>query len=228
MYPADRFCPADPQDPFQYRAAAAGYRAMRGFDVYMGHYGHDVYRAVDAGHAIITNFRHPATRLTSLYNYFRFTVRPTPEELETRDYTAVRLAKSASFEDFVLCDDPMVAMYTCDHHFRQLANTPWSLTSTRSEHAVVDMVMAMPWFYVCEFPEASYLWARRTLGWTLDRVKRENVTEEGEAAASILALSDRLYDKVMARNVRDLALHRMAVDRLIGATAFSLQAVAAE
>jgi hypothetical protein len=228
MYPADRFCPVDPQDPFQYRAAAAGYRAMRGFDVYMGHYGHDVYRAVDAGHAIITNFRHPATRLTSLYNYFRFTVRPTPEELETRDYTAVRLAKSASFEDFVLCDDPMVAMYTSDQHFRQLANTPWSMASTRSERAVADMVEAMPWFYVCEFPEASYLWARRALGWRFDRVARENLTAAGESPASVLAMPDRLYDELMARNARDLALYRLAVDRLIGATTCSLQPVAAE
>ena len=170
--------------------------------------------------------------MVSLYNFFRFAVQRSPEVLQSLDYTAVRLAKTASFEEFVLCDDPIVAMYTCDHHFRQLANSPWSMTWTRSEAEVASFVRAMPWFYVCEFPEASYLWARRALGWRLDKVTRENVTTtDGEIPASVLALSDSLYARIMARNARDLAIYRLAVDRLIEETSYSLpvrQTVAAE
>jgi hypothetical protein len=222
MYAPDRICPIDETDPFQRRAAAEGYRAMQGFDLYVGHFGHDLYRAVETGHAPITNFRHPATRLVSLYNYFRFVVQVAPEYLEGPDLAAIRLAKSASFEDFVLCDDPQVAMYTCDHHFRQLANSSWSMASTRSEREVADLIAAMPWFYVCELPDASYLWARWALGWRLDRVERANVTMvEQDAPASILAMPDALVRKIAARNPRDMAIYRMAVGRLISETARS-------
>jgi len=198
----------------------------------MGHYGYDVYRAIDSGHAAITNFRHPAARLASLYNYFRFAVHPTVEDLASSTFTAVRTAKTSSFEAFALCDDPQVAMYTCDHHFRQLANSPWSMATARSERDVVELVEAMPWFYVCEFPDASYLWARSALGWRLDKVRRDNITgaENGEAA-TLLGMSDALYARIMARNARDLAIYRLAVDRLIGATSCPLpvrQIIAAE
>jgi hypothetical protein len=223
MYGQDRSCPVDPEDPHLRKATADGFKAMRGFDLYMGHYGYDMYRAIDSGHAAITNFRHPAARLASLYNYFRFAVHPTPEELASSTFTAVRTAKSSSFEDFALSDDPRVAMYTCDHHFRQLANSPWSMATARSERDVSELIAAMPWFYVCEFPDASYLWARSALGWRLDKVRRDNITgAEGGESATILGMSDLLYARIMARNARDLAIYRLAVDRLIEATSHSL------
>ncbi len=233
LYQSSRICIWDEQDPFQYKAAAENYRPLLGHDVYMGHFGYDLYRELGPGYTPVTNFRHPAARLISLYNFFRFSVHRPPEVLASPDLTAVRLAKSASFEDFVLCDEPLVAMYTCDHHFRQLANSPWSMTWTRSEAEVAAFVQAMPWFYVCEFPEASYLWARQVMGWRLGKVPRENVTkmDDGETPVSLLTLSDSLYARIMDRNARDMALYRIAVDKLIEATAFAppvRQIVAAE
>jgi hypothetical protein len=229
----DRICPPlDVQDPHLRQVVADGYRTVQGFDLYMGHFGYDMFRAVESGHAAITNFRHPAARLTSLYNFFRITVQLTPEQLATPTHAAVRMAKTGSFEDFVLCDDPMVAMYTSDFHFRQLANSPWSMAVTRSMGEVVDMIEAMPWFYVCEFPEASYLWARSAFGWRFDQVRRENITKAGDSEAiSVLSISDSLYQRMMARNARDLALYRMAIDRLMSATSYAepvRQVIAAE
>lgn len=232
IYDHDRICPPlDVQDPHLRNAMSDGYRSLKGFDLYMGHFGYDMYRAVDCGHTLITNFRHPAARLASLYNFFRFTVQLPPEELARPTHAAVRMAKTSSFEDFALCDDPWVAMYTTDHHFRQLANSPWSMAVTRSMDDVIAMISVMPWFYVCEFPEASYLWARSALGWRFNEVRRENVTKaERNGSVSVLDMGDTVYDEIMARNARDLAIYRFAVDRLIGETAgaASRQVIAAE
>jgi hypothetical protein len=222
-YAKDLICPTDFDDPQQRKAAAERYRSMQGFDLYVGgHYGYDVYAAVNRGHLPITNFRHPAARLVSLYNYFRLAVPLTPEQAESSAYTAVRMAQTSSFEAFALCDDPRVAMHTCDHHFRQLANTPWSMICSRTEAQVTDLVLSMPWFYVCEYPELSYRWARTALALSVDQVPLENVTpvRDGETT-SVLRLSDALYAEILGRNRRDLAIYAAAVEKLTMETSAS-------
>ncbi len=50
------------------------YGRFRGFQFFAGHYGYDIFSAVNDGHCAITNLRDPATRLLSLYNYYRLQV----------------------------------------------------------------------------------------------------------------------------------------------------------
>jgi hypothetical protein len=82
----------------------------RGYRFYAGHYGYAHYRALGGEHALITNFRHPATRVLSLYNYFRTSVENTAEVREAPQYHAVRFARQVGFDEFVASDDPRVAI----------------------------------------------------------------------------------------------------------------------
>ena len=216
IFPAHRTCPIIENDPFGHRLAQGSYGAFRGYDLYAGHYGYDLYRAVGEGHACVTNFRHPVQRLVSLYNYFRFAVRPSPEVLAQPEYYTVRLAKTASFEAFVAHDDPRTTVYTSDHHFRQLANSGWSLATNRSIGQVKAFIDAMPWFYMCEFPQLSMRWARATIGWPASEPSRANITPVGDGtAARTPALTPAALRTIIDRNRRDLAIYRHATDRFL-------------
>jgi hypothetical protein len=126
-FPAERRCPVIENTKVEHDALAGEYAAFRGYYLYAGHHGHDIFAVVNDGHSCLTNFRHPASRLISLYNYFRLSGTLSDEELWTDGFYAVRLAKSVEFESFVLADDPRVEVYVRNSHFRQLANSCWSL-----------------------------------------------------------------------------------------------------
>ncbi len=216
IFSPERTCPIIENDPFGHRMARSGYAAFQGYDLYAGHFGYDVYKAVGDGHACVTNFRHPVHRLVSLYNYFRFSVQPAPEVLAQPEYYTVRLAKTVDFETFVGWDDPRASVYTSDHHFRQLANSGWALGATRSIGQVQTFIDTMPWFYMCEFPQLSMRWATAALGWPALESARTNVTPPGDGTGartpSISAAAIRI---VMDRNRRDLAIYRHAADRFL-------------
>jgi hypothetical protein len=120
------------------------YAPYRGFDYYAGHYGRDIFSAVNDGHWYVTNFRHPVTQLLSLYNYFRFNVQLSDDELRTDRYYAVRLAKLVDFKTFITADDPRVEVYVRNSHFRQLTNSCWSLATPKTIRAALCFVDSMP------------------------------------------------------------------------------------
>jgi hypothetical protein len=107
-FQAEKRCPLIELNKVDHDDLCGDYARFRGYDLYAGHYGQDIFAAVNDDHSCITNFRHPATRLISLYNFFRFKVNLSDEELRTERYYSVLLAKSVSFERFVSADDPRV------------------------------------------------------------------------------------------------------------------------
>ena len=127
-------------------------------------------------HRCVTNFRDPIERLISLYNFFKFNVKLSEEELGTERFLAVAFAKSASFEEFVSSKDPNVDLYVRNVHFRQLANSCWVLDATKEFDGVCRFVDEMRWYYVCEYPAMSFAWLRRAFDWDLPQIPRENVT----------------------------------------------------
>ena len=215
-FPAQRRSPIIENNKIEHDKLGGNYTPFRGYDLYAGHYGYDIFAAVNDGHACITNFRHPATRLISLYNFFRFNVILPDQELRTEQYYAVRLAKSVSFEEFVFADDPRVEVYLRNWHFRQLSYSCWSLEITKQFEDVRRFVEEMPWYYVCEYPELCVRWLRRELKWDANLFPRENVTGDKEGQrVSLCTLDDHRYDMIRKKNDLDFTLYHYAVDRLL-------------
>jgi hypothetical protein len=209
-------CPIIENDKVEHKLLRGEYAKFRGYDYYAGHYGHDIFQAVNEGHWCVTNFRNPMTRLISLYNFFKFKVKLSEEELRSERFRAVAFAKSASFQEFVSSADPNVEVYIRNAHFRQLANSCWALETTKQLDDVCRFVDAMPWYYVCEYPQMSIAWLRRALGLDLSHLPRENVTQaQSDQAADLATLDDRIRKVILAKNDLDFALYRYAVGRFV-------------
>jgi hypothetical protein len=218
----EKRCPLIENTQVEHDSLSGDYLRFRGYDLYAGHYGRDIFSAVNDGHACITNFRHPATRLVSLYNFFRYSVNLPEEELWTERFYAVRFAKSESFGDFVSSDDPRVEVYVRNWHFRQLANSCWSLEITNRVDEVYRFIDGMLCYFVCEYPEASVCWMRRALNWHLDRLPQENVTgDQGGLVISASALDDDTCRIICEKNDLDFGIYRYAVDRFLKQTYLS-------
>lgn len=182
----------------------------------MGHYGWRDFRAVASRHLPVTNFRHPAARILSLYNYFRLAVPDTPASRTRPEYFAVRLARAVDFPTFVASDDPRVLTYTRNHHVRQLANTGWSLHEPDDLEAVCEFIDRMPWYYVCEYPALSVRWGRIALQDPGFTVGAANVTPSGSApSADALGMPERTFNRILALNELDLAIYVRALQRLL-------------
>jgi glycosyltransferase involved in cell wall biosynthesis len=215
-FPAANRSPLIENNMVDHEELHGDYARFRGYDLYAGHYGRDIFSAVNDGHRYVTNFRHPVTRLISLYNFFRFNVKLSDDELHTDRYYAVRLAKSIDFKSFISADDPRVEVYVRNSHFRQLANSCWSLKTTRSLSNVCRFVDRMPWYYVCEFPEISVFWFWRVFNCILDEMPRSNLTgNHGGQATSLATLDHSTCQIIYRKNELDFALYRHAVDRLV-------------
>jgi hypothetical protein len=215
-FPAEKRCPLIENEKVQHEGLRGDYVRFRGFDLYAGHYGHDIFVVVNDGHSCVTNFRHPVDRLISLYNFFRFYVNLSDEELRTERFYAVLAAKSLSFERFVCADDPHVEVYVRNAHFRQLANSCWSLETVKGFKDVCRLIDGMPWYYVCEYPELSVRWMRRVFDWEMDQIPRENVTgDRGDQAISLSTLDDHTYKIICRKNDLDFAIYKYAVDHFL-------------
>lgn len=218
-FPPEKRCPIIENNKIEHDALSGDYRRFRGYDHYAGHYGRDIFSTVNDGHLCMTNFRHPIARLISLYNYFRYAVSLSPNELESNNRYAVSFAKSVSFDSFVSSDDPRVDVYVRNYHFRQLTTSCWSLEGKSRLADAVRFLDTMPCYYVCEYPDLSLRWMRRVLSWDLETLPRENVTGEHDGQAiSFHMLDDSTHNVLQEKNDLDLALYRYAVDRLLNST----------
>lgn len=193
-------------------ARHSNYERFRGYDIYCGHYGKDIFDTVSDGHLAITNFRHPVSRIVSLYNYFRDHVVLTPEQLKEDRFHAVRFAKHNDFRTFVMCCDPKVAIYTRNQHVRQLTRSPWE-NAPGSLRRARDFVVSMKWYYVCEYPDLSLIWLRDAL--SLRPIGCENKTAKGVEAIDSAELETDLAENICLYNADDLALYCFAVGRLL-------------
>lgn len=201
-----------------HESLAGDYAAFAGYRYYGGHYGADVWSAVRTDHVAVTNFRHPVDRVRSLYNFFRFSVVASPEQLAEQAFAAVSAAKRLDLRSFVTSDDRDVQMYISNFHVRQLSSTPWDPTRSPDLGSAVDLVESMPWFYVCEEPEASRRWGRDLFGSTFDQIDRENVTVAADASSELVHdVDEATAREIELRNADDLELHALALDRVLSA-----------
>jgi hypothetical protein len=212
----EKQCPIIENDGVGHELLRGEYAHFRGYDYYAGHYGRDIFMAVNEGHRCVTNFRSPLARLVSLYNYFRFKVKLSEEELRSERFRAVAVAKSVSFEEFISTSDPNVEVYVRNAHFRQLANSCWTLETTKNLEDICRFVDEMPWYYVCEYPKMSMAWFRRAFHWNPNQLPRENVTQAHSSQAVDLAhLDHRIQKVIFMKNDLDCALYRYALGRFV-------------
>ena len=176
LFSASQRCGNIENNVTQHSKNSGEYESFRGFDFYCGHYGVDVFKAVNSGHATITNFRHPFTRIASLYNYFRYEINLSEEQLQTDTFFAVNAAKTLTFDEFVRSSHPLIEIYIQDHHFRQLTGSGWSLELHGTIKDALELVNSMAWFYVAEHPELSMNWGRKVLMLTNSVLPSINVT----------------------------------------------------
>jgi hypothetical protein len=122
--------------------------------------------------------------------------------LRTERYRAVTVPKSVSFGDFVSSSDPNIDVYVRNAHFRQLANSCWTLETRKVFDDVCRFVDEMAWYYVCEYPEMSLASLRRVFDWNLGHLPRENVTQaQSDEAADLPTLDDRILKVVLAKTI---------------------------
>jgi len=215
LFPEERRCPRIENDATEHAERAGRYEAFRGHDFYAGHYGYDIYRAVDPQIPAATNFRWPVDRVVSVYRYFRHVVALTGDQARDPRFRAVSLAKRLSLDDFVTCDDPAVVLHTYDHHYRQLTGSGWSPLYEQDVAAAQALIERMVWFYVCEHPFESMAWADSAFEGRVASVQRLNVTRAEDTAEVMLGA--KAYSQLVSQNQKDVALYQYALGRLLAA-----------
>ncbi len=219
LFPAAEHCPLIENTQRDHERRAGNYRGFRGYRYYAGHYGHDIFRAVADRHDPVSNFREPAARLLSLYNFFRIQP-PVPDDAERRDdLYPVAFAKQVDFHRFVSSDDPRIEIHTRNHHVRQLSGSAWDPASRGNLAEATAMLDRMPWFFMCEHPDRSERWGMEVFGDRFAPIPRGNVTVE-RSGGSVLATTMTAATRQVIRNKNalDAALHAQAVRRLLRQT----------
>ncbi|MDC7685196.1 sulfotransferase family 2 domain-containing protein [Asticcacaulis sp. BYS171W] len=198
-----------------HRRNAADYSAFKGYDVYEGHYGREIYDQVADNHLTLTNFRDPITRIVSLYNFFRFSVQLSDEELASEVYFAVNFAKTQSFEAFVRSEDEKINVYIQDHHARQLSHSGWGLSQPADLLKACETLRTMTWFHILEESELSLRWGEQVFGLPVPELPHENrsiSTTEPLIRESDMSPSTRHI--ILDKNKNDLRLFEHAVSEL--------------
>ena len=219
LFPSASHCPLIENTERDHQRLAGNYRGFRGYRYYAGHYGHDVFQAVADRHDPVSNFRDPAARLLSLYNYYRVRV-ALPEDPAQRDALhPVAFAQRVDFHRFVSSDDPRIEIHTRNHHVRQLTGSAWDPGSEGDLAHAVSLLDRMPWFFVCEHPQPSQRWAMEVFGDRFGSIPRENVTGDRSGGfIAVTTMTEATRRVIQDRNALDAALHAHAVRRLLRRT----------
>lgn len=213
LFPRERRCPRIENDATEHRLRDGRYEMFRGYDFYAGHYGFDIYRGVGERIPAVTNFRWPVDRVVSLYRYFRHMVEISDDQAKDPRFLAVALSKRLSLDDFVTCDEPAVRLHTCDHHYRQLTGSGWSSERLQTLDDARALLDRMAWFYVCELPEESMVWARSVFAGRLPELARLNVTRPAEPGEDLLGRA--AHRRLILQNQNDISIYQHGLDRLM-------------
>jgi hypothetical protein len=214
---AQQICPDIEDGPIVHETVAGQFAALDGYKLYRGHYGRDIYACVSSrAETLLTasNFRHPVSRIVSLYNYFRNMVQVDEQTLCEPRYAAVQLAKRLDFARFIASEDPIVQLYIENFHYRQLTHSGWRPAISGDLDEACDFIDHMAWCYVCEFPDLSLRWAREAFGLEVQGMPIYNRTAAKDQTITALDVDRRTYRAICDRNGLDLAIYRHAIDRL--------------
>jgi hypothetical protein len=178
-----------------------------------GHFGHEVRVNHFPGHGLLTNFRHPATRLWSLYQFWRHGVSPALRAQLPAE-NGPHYAQTLSFAEFVASDRPFLRLYLENFHTRQLLDSGWiwwDLTPG-DLHRAQSRVDEMRWYYVAEWEPLSLAWLRSEFP---DLPVPDAPPRLNQTAAPAGPPPDwRALGLALERNRMDVALYLHALERL--------------
>lgn len=210
LVPNEKTAPTFCNAPEDARARSWDVEALRGFGLYAGHYGYDVFEEFGTRHALITNFRNPVDRIRSLYRYWRNNVDLNGlSSLHEGDARVVRLAHSLSFSEFIRSSDPNLRLYLENFHFRQIFKSGWEWCDVNAVNISIvhNRISGMEWFYVAEMPQASIVLFKDFLGpECAAEIPYENVSSGPDV---LLTDDDREY--LLGINTLDLEIYALAV-----------------
>lgn len=216
MFPPEEHCPLIENSERDHERQHGDYAGFRGYRYYGGHYGYDIFEAVDDRHDIVTNFRAPAARLLSLYNFYRLEVTLPENAAQLDDLYPVLFAQQADFRSFITTDDPRIELHTRNHHVRQLTSSGWNFDSEGDLAHAKALLERMPWFYVCEHPERSEQWGREVFRSRFIPLQRENVTRRSKGSlVAVTTIDAATLRAIHDKNLLDEALHAHATQRLL-------------
>lgn len=214
--PSRRYCPANRE----YASAISRPRQklfrFKGYEYYAGHYGYCVFEEVNDGHALVTNFRNPVSRIFSLYNFWRKNVPESYlEQMLEVDAAPVREARTKSFSEFIRSENPNLRLYMDNAHYRQILDT-WYVDRApiwSDFTKVLKRIIGMKWFFVTEFSGLSQVALRRAFpeaGFSNIPVTNESRDKQSQDSPSG---KDVIY--LIRRNSVDFAIYVFAVALLI-------------
>ena len=212
--PAER-CPLIENTERDHERRQGDYASFAGYSYYGGHYGYDVFTAVASGHQPVSNFRQPAARLLSLYNFYRLHVTLPKEEVPLDDLYPVAVAQQVDFHSFVAMPDRRVEIHTRNHQARMLTSSAWDPASTGDLAHAKGVIDRMAWFYVAEQPALCGRWGRQVFGKAMPAIARENVTSRGaNGREAVLQIAPATLRVIEDKNRLDAALYDHACRRL--------------
>ncbi|MGX8011186.1 hypothetical protein ACVDG8_020595 [Mesorhizobium sp. ORM8.1] len=216
LYPRDAIAPLIENTPRQYRDIARNYSRFKGYKFYAGHYGYCLFEAVGDGHALVTNFRNPVSRILSLYDFWRNNVSEDHVgSMPEVDAAPVKEAKAKSFSDFIRSDNPSLRLYIDNTHYRQILDT-WCVDRTPSLLGLVKVlkrIIGMKWFFVTEFPGLSQVALKQAfpeIGLSAIPIANESNDKKPEDS-----LSGEDVSYLIRRNGMDFTIYAFAVVLLI-------------
>lgn len=212
MYSDQEICPIIENNKPQHEIMSGNYRHYLNYKFYHGHYGKDIFCAVNHEHMAITSFRHPVSRIISLYNYFNSIT--IPEGEDEKVYYAVKTAQSVPFEEFIALRSEEISVYTENQQYRMLTNSPWSMEYKGSVSEAYSLIDNMPWYYICEYYELSVLFAKQHFIQTLSEIPRLNMTPSGKREKRIHEIDESTLRIIHDRNTEDMEIYRYSVVRL--------------
>ena len=219
LFPHEEHCPLIENTERDHERRGGDYAAFRGHRYYAGHYGRDVFQAVADQHDPVGNFREPAARLLSLYNFYRIRIALPEDAEQLDDLYPVAFAKRVDFHHFVSSDDPRIEIHTRNHQVRQLTSSAWDPGSRGDLAQATAMLDRMPWFFVCEHPQRSQRWGMTVFGDRLAAIPRENVTgASGGQFVAVTTMATATRRVIQGKNALDAALHDRAARRLLRQT----------
>lgn len=203
--------------PNEYRNCRAELRNFSGFDFYAGHWGYEVYEALQDSHGLVTNFRDPVKRIYSLYRYWKYNVRLSDiSGLDERDFAAVRAAHDLSFSEFIRSDIQEISIYIENFHARQLYWDGWSAFELNegSLNTLKDRIERMDWFYIAESPDSSMFLFKKAFPQAVHLA----IGEENRSAGISEKIPDADIDHLIRLNFWDYEIYahawRVQVERI--------------
>lgn len=206
----DQSCPPD----------RGSWKSCSRHDLIHGHCGYDFFQEVGPNYLLTTNFRHPVSRIVSLYDFWRNNTDGADlinqqTSLANSPVTVIApyLARHLSFPKFLREQHVAISIYTKNFHARQLLKTPWEYWKPNRFNLLTlkRRIRRMHWFYVCEYPMLSEAWFRiqfPTVPLPLG-LSHENTTNYEQKEKTIPSTDDVAL--VLSNNWLDLAIYRFAV-----------------